>query len=439
MKVTVFHANECDRKKCTSIKMEKLGKCKLVYNINKIPSGAVVLNPFAQKAVSYEDYRYVHRRGIVGLDCSWNEVSSSKKFFSLSKYHRSLPFLIATNPVNYGKPCILSTVEAISATLYITRFKDEAKDILWKNRIEKLPLIDENFHLKGLITIKDIEKTLKYPLAAKDTNGRLLAAAAVGVGADLYDRVATLVASKVDVIVIDTAHGHSKGVVDAVAKVKKIYPELQIIAGNIATAEAAEDLIKAGADALKVGIGPGSICTTRIIAGIGVPQITAVYDCALMASKYGVPIIADGGVKYSGDIAKAIAAGASTVMIGNLFAGTEESPGDTIIYQGRSYKVYRGMGSLGAMADGSKDRYFQENADKLVPEGIEGRIPFKGALSETVFQLIGGLRASMGYCGVRNIEEMKTKTRFVRITGAGLKESHPHDVVITNEAPNYSV
>ena len=238
---------------------------------------------------------------------------------------------------------------------------------------------------------------------------------------------------------IDTAHGHSKGVVDAVAKVKKIYPELQIIAGNIATAEAAEDLIKAGADALKVGIGPGSICTTRIIAGIGVPQITAVYDCALMASKYGVPIIADGGVKYSGDIAKAIAAGASTVMIGNLFAGTEESPGDTIIYQGRSYKVYRGMGSLGAMADGSKDRYFQENADKLVPEGIEGRIPFKGALSETVFQLIGGLRASMGYCGVRNIEEMKTKTRFVRITGAGLKESHPHDVVITNEAPNYSV
>ena len=331
----------------------------------------------------------------------------------------------------------MTTEELITGTVGTSL--DEAKDILWKNRIEKLPLIDENFHLKGLITIKDIEKTLKYPLAAKDTNGRLLAAAAVGVGADLYDRVATLVASKVDVIVIDTAHGHSKGVVDAVAKVKKIYPELQIIAGNIATAEAAEDLIKAGADALKVGIGPGSICTTRIIAGIGVPQITAVYDCALMASKYGVPIIADGGVKYSGDIAKAIAAGASTVMIGNLFAGTEESPGDTIIYQGRSYKVYRGMGSLGAMADGSKDRYFQENADKLVPEGIEGRIPFKGALSETVFQLIGGLRASMGYCGVRNIEEMKTKTRFVRITGAGLKESHPHDVVITNEAPNYSV
>ncbi len=255
----------------------------------------------------------------------------------------------------------------------------------------------------------------------------------------MYDRVAALVASKADVIVIDTAHGHSKGVVDAVSEVKKRYPELQIIAGNIATAEAAEDLIKAGADALKVGIGPGSICTTRIIAGIGVPQITAVYDCALMASKYGVPIIADGGVKYSGDIAKAIAAGASTVMIGNLFAGTEESPGETIIYQGRSYKVYRGMGSLGAMADGSKDRYFQENADKLVPEGIEGRIPFKGALSDTVFQLIGGLRASMGYCGVRNIEEMKTKTKFVRITGAGLKESHPHDVVITNEAPNYSV
>lgn len=332
---------------------------------------------------------------------------------------------------------VMTTEELITAKVGTSL--DEAKDILWKNRIEKLPLIDENSYLKGLITIKDIEKTLKYPLAAKDSNGRLLAAAAVGVSADLHDRVDALVKSKVDVIVLDTAHGHSRGVLDAVAEVKKRYPNLEIIAGNIATAEAAEDLIKAGADALKVGIGPGSICTTRVIAGIGVPQITAVYDCAQAASKYGVPVIADGGVKYSGDIAKAIAAGASTVMIGNLFAGTEESPGETVIYQGRSYKVYRGMGSLGAMADGSKDRYFQENADKLVPEGIEGRIPFKGALSETVFQLIGGLRASMGYCGVRNIEEMKTKTRFVRITGAGLKESHPHDVVITNEAPNYSV
>ena len=317
---------------------------------------------------------------------------------------------------------------------------DEAKEILWKNRIEKLPLVDESYMLKGLITIKDIEKTQKYPYAAKDSKGRLLAAAAVGVGADLFDRIDALVASKVDVIVVDTAHGHSAGVINAVKTVKERHPHVELVAGNIATAEAAKDLIEVGVDALKVGIGPGSICTTRVIAGIGVPQITAIYDCAQAADKYGIPIIADGGIKYSGDIAKAIAAGASTVMIGNLFAGTEESPGETVIYQGRSYKVYRGMGSLAAMAEGSKDRYFQENAekDKLVPEGIEGRIPFKGPIADTIFQLVGGLRAGMGYCGVKNIEEMKTKTQFVRITGAGLKESHPHDVVITKEAPNYS-
>lgn len=315
---------------------------------------------------------------------------------------------------------------------------EEAKDILWRNRIEKLPLVDENNTLKGLITIKDIEKTQKYPQAAKDSKGRLLAAAAVGVGADLFDRVDALVASKVDVIVVDTAHGHSLGVINAVRTVKERHPHVDLIAGNIATAEAARDLIETGVDALKVGIGPGSICTTRVIAGIGVPQITAIYDCSQEANKHNIPIIADGGVKYSGDIAKAIAAGASSVMIGNLFAGTEESPGETIIYQGRNYKVYRGMGSLAAMADGSKDRYFQENMDKLVPEGIEGRIPFKGPIADTIFQLVGGLRAGMGYCGVKNIEEMKTKTQFVRITGAGLKESHPHDVVITKEAPNYS-
>lgn len=315
---------------------------------------------------------------------------------------------------------------------------EEAKDILWRNRIEKLPLVDEKNTLKGLITIKDIEKTQKYPQAAKDSKGRLLAAAAVGVGADLFDRVDALVASKIDVIVVDTAHGHSLGVIKAVRTVKERYPHVDLIAGNIATAEAAKDLIETGVDALKVGIGPGSICTTRVIAGIGVPQITAIYDCSQEANKYNIPIIADGGVKYSGDIAKAIAAGASSVMIGNLFAGTEESPGETIIYQGRNYKVYRGMGSLAAMAEGSKDRYFQENMDKLVPEGIEGRIPFKGPIADTIFQLVGGLRAGMGYCGVQNIEEMKTKTQFVRITGAGLKESHPHDVVITKEAPNYS-
>lgn len=316
---------------------------------------------------------------------------------------------------------------------------EEAKKILSAHRIEKLPLVDEEGYLKGLITISDIEKAKKYPNACKDEDGRLRVAAAVGVGADMMDRAAALVAAKVDVIVIDTAHGHSKGVLNAVKSLREAYPELNIIAGNVATGEATEALIQCGVDAVKVGIGPGSICTTRVVAGIGVPQITAVNDCATVARKYGVPIIADGGIKYSGDIAKAIAAGANVVMIGGILAGTEESPGETIIFQGRSYKVYRGMGSLGAMEKGSKDRYFQENADKLVPEGIEGRVPFKGMAADTIFQLIGGLRAGMGYCGAANIEEMITKTQFVRMTGAGLKESHPHDVVITKEAPNYSL
>ncbi|SDF75918.1 IMP dehydrogenase [Sporolituus thermophilus] len=316
---------------------------------------------------------------------------------------------------------------------------EQAKEILRQHRVEKLPLVDEHGNLKGLITIKDIEKAQKYPNSAKDSKGRLLVAAAVGVGADMMDRVDAIVAAKVDVIVIDTAHGHSRGVLEAVKKIKQAYPNIELIAGNVATAEATRDLIEAGADAVKVGIGPGSICTTRVIAGIGVPQITAIYDCARAAREYKVPIIADGGIKYSGDITKAIAAGAHVVMIGNLLAGTEESPGEMIIYQGRSYKVYRGMGSLGAMAEGSKDRYFQENMDKLVPEGIEGRVPYKGSVADTVYQLVGGLRAGMGYCGVRNIEELINKTRFIRITGAGLKESHPHDIHITKEAPNYSL
>lgn len=316
---------------------------------------------------------------------------------------------------------------------------EEAKELLRKHRIEKLPLIDADGNLKGLITIKDIEKAQKYPNSAKDQKGRLLVAAAIGVGHDMMERVEAVVAAKVDVLVVDTAHGHSQGVLDAVRKIKGAYPEVEVIAGNVATAEATRDLIEAGADAIKVGIGPGSICTTRVIAGIGVPQITAVYNCANAARAYGVPIIADGGIKYSGDIAKAIAAGANVVMVGNLLAGTEESPGEKIIYQGRSYKIYRGMGSLGAMAQGSKDRYFQENMDKLVPEGIEGRIPYKGSVADTVFQLVGGLRAGMGYCGVKNIAEMITNTRFIRITSAGLKESHPHDVSITKEAPNYSL
>lgn len=316
---------------------------------------------------------------------------------------------------------------------------EEAEEVLKKHKIEKLPLVDEQGYLKGLITIKDIEKAIQYPNSAKDSSGRLLAGAAVGVTPDVMDRVAALVASKVDVIVVDTAHGHSKGVTDTVKKIKTNYPNLQVIAGNVATAGATRELIEAGADAIKVGIGPGSICTTRVVTGVGVPQITAVYDCALEAEKYGVPVIADGGIKYSGDVVKAIAAGASVVMIGSLFAGTEESPGDKEIYQGRSYKVYRGMGSLGAMAQGSKDRYFQEDAKKLVPEGVEGRVPFKGALADTIFQMIGGLRAGMGYCGAHTVDELRKNAQFMRITAAGLRESHPHDIQITKESPNYSL
>lgn len=315
---------------------------------------------------------------------------------------------------------------------------EEAKEILRRHKIEKLPIVDNDYNLVGLITIKDIEKARQYPNAAKDKRGRLLVAAAVGVSADTMDRVAALVNAQVDVIVVDTAHGHSSGVIDTVRRIKNQYPHVAVIAGNVATAEGTRDLIAAGADAVKVGIGPGSICTTRVVAGAGVPQITAIYECACEASKHGIPIIGDGGIKYSGDITKGIAAGADVIMIGSLFAGTEESPGDIEIYQGRSYKVYRGMGSLGAMKEGSRDRYFQENQQKLVPEGVEGRVPYKGSLADTVYQLIGGLRAGMGYCGVRNIHELKTKTRFVRITPAGLRESHPHDVMITKEAPNYS-
>lgn len=316
---------------------------------------------------------------------------------------------------------------------------ETAKQILLKHKVEKLPIVDDKNHLKGLITIKDIEKARIYPNSAKDSKGRLLAGAAVGVSQDMLERVAALVNAKVDVLCVDTAHGHSKGVLEAVYTIKSKYPEVNLVAGNVATPEATRDLISAGADCVKVGIGPGSICTTRVVAGIGVPQITAIMDCAEEAAKFSVPIIGDGGIKYSGDITKAIAAGADVIMIGSLFAGTEESPGDIEIYQGRSFKVYRGMGSLGAMKAGSKDRYFQEHEQKFVPEGIEGRVPYKGPLSETVYQLIGGLKSGMGYCGSKNLTELKTETRFIRITSAGLRESHPHDVTITKEAPNYSV
>ncbi|KFL16974.1 inosine-5-monophosphate dehydrogenase [Geobacillus stearothermophilus] len=315
---------------------------------------------------------------------------------------------------------------------------EEAEKILQKHKVEKLPLVDENGVLKGLITIKDIEKVIEFPNSAKDAKGRLIVGAAVGVTADTMIRVKKLVEAGVDVIVVDTAHGHSKGVLETVANIRRQYPDLNIIAGNVATAEGTRDLIEAGANIIKVGIGPGSICTTRVVAGVGVPQITAIYDCATEARKHGIPIIADGGIKYSGDIVKAIAAGAHAVMLGSLLAGVSESPGETEIYQGRRFKVYRGMGSVAAMERGSKDRYFQEDAKKFVPEGIEGRVPYKGPLADTIYQLVGGLRAGMGYCGTRNLDELREKTQFVRMTGAGLRESHPHDVQITKEAPNYS-
>jgi inosine-5''-monophosphate dehydrogenase len=315
----------------------------------------------------------------------------------------------------------------------------EAEGLLQKHKIEKLPLVDENNILKGLITIKDIEKAIQFPNAAKDKHGRLLCGAAVGIGKDTADRADALVQAGIDVLVVDSAHGHHINIIEAVRKLRAKYPDLTIIAGNVATGEATRDLIEAGASVVKVGIGPGSICTTRVIAGIGVPQITAIYDCATVAREYNVPVIADGGIKYSGDITKAIAAGASAIMIGSLFAGTAESPGETEIFQGRSFKVYRGMGSLGAMKEGSKDRYFQENESKLVPEGIEGRVPFKGPLADTVHQLLGGLRSGMGYCGTKNLDELRNDTQFIRITGSGLRESHPHDVQITKEAPNYSL
>ncbi len=316
---------------------------------------------------------------------------------------------------------------------------EEAKKILAKARVEKLPIVDDDFNLKGLITIKDIEKAIKYPMSAKDEQGRLLCGAAVGITNNIMERVDALVNAKVDVIVVDSAHGHSKNIIDTVSKIKEKYPELQVIAGNVATGDAAKALIEAGADAVKVGIGPGSICTTRVVAGIGVPQITAIMDCYEAAKESGVPIIADGGIKFSGDMTKAIAAGANVCMMGSIFAGCDESPGDFELYQGRKYKVYRGMGSIAAMENGSKDRYFQTDAKKLVPEGVEGRVAYKGTVEDTIFQLIGGIRAGLGYCGAPDIETLKETAKFVKISAASLKESHPHDIQITKEAPNYSV
>jgi len=335
---------------------------------------------------------------------------------------------------------VMTTENLIVAPIGTTL--DTAKEILGKYRIEKLPIVDDDGNLVGLITIKDIEKAIMYPESAKDVQGRLLVGACVGITGDMMVRVRALAAAKVDVITLDTAHGHSVHVINAVKMVKEEFPDLQVIAGNVATAQATIDLIEAGADAVKVGIGPGSICTTRVVAGVGVPQVTAIYDCAEAAKPYGVPVIADGGIKYSGDVVKAIAAGASACMMGSLFAGCEESPGDTELYQGRKYKVYRGMGSLGAMEKGSKDRYFQAEkgeTKKLVPEGVEGRVAYKGPVEDTVYQMIGGLKSGMGYCGTSSIASLMTDARFVKITAASLKESHPHDIQITKEAPNYSV
>ncbi|MGP1563204.1 IMP dehydrogenase [Filifactor alocis] len=332
--------------------------------------------------------------------------------------------------------------EAMTSENLITALEgvklEQAQEILRQHKIEKLPIVDKNYILKGLITIKDIEKKIKFPNSATDENGRLLCGAAVGVTEDMMERVDALVSAHVDVIVIDTAHGHSRGVLTAISSVKEKYPELQVIAGNVATAEATRALIEAGVDCVKVGIGPGSICTTRVVAGVGVPQISAIMDCYEEAKKHNTPIIADGGIKYSGDLVKAIAAGGSVVMLGSLLAGTKESPGETILYRGRSFKSYRGMGSLASMEKGSKDRYFQEDAKKLVPEGVEGMVPYKGVASSLIFQMVGGLRAGMGYCGTKSIKELNENSTFVRITAAGLRESHPHDITITKEAPNYS-
>ncbi len=316
---------------------------------------------------------------------------------------------------------------------------EEAKTILGRARKEKLPIVDENFNLRGLITIKDIEKQIKYPLSAKDAQGRLLCGAGVGLTANMMERIEALMAAHVDVVVVDSAHGHSRNIIEAVKKIKAAYPDLQVIAGNIATGEAARALIEAGADAIKVGIGPGSICTTRVVAGIGVPQISAIMDCYEVAREFDIPVIADGGIKYSGDMTKALAAGGSVCMMGSMFAGCDEAPGSFELYQGRKYKVYRGMGSIAAMENGSKDRYFQEGARKLVPEGVEGRVAYKGSVEDTIFQLVGGIRSGMGYCGCQTIPELQERGQFVKISAASLKESHPHDIHITKEAPNYSV
>lgn len=399
--------------------------------VKKYESG-MIINPITMNPNQYlhEAVAVMKKHSISGLPITKNGVLVG------ILTNRDLRF--ETN-LNQTIENVMTKQGLVTAQLGISL--EESKHILHKNRIEKLLVVNSNNELKGLITIKDIEKARKYPNACKDEFGRLRVGAAIGITEDRDERIQALMDAKVDVISIDTAHGHSKNVIAAVKDIKKNFPDSQVIAGNIATAEAAEALIKAGADAIKVGIGPGSICTTRIVTGVGVPQITAIMDCFNLAKKYNIPVIADGGIKFSGDVVKAIAVGADTIMIGSLFAGTEESPGETILYQGRSYKLYRGMGSVGAMKKGSSDRYFQDDVEsdvKFVPEGIEGRVPYRGSLSSIIYQMIGGLKSGMGYIGARNLKELKEKAQFVRISSAGLKESHVHDVSIVKESPNYS-
>lgn len=397
----------------------------------KRSENGVIVNPFylfPDNTIS-EANQLMHKYKISGVPiCEPN----SKKLVGIIT-NRDLRFI-----ENFDRPIKEYMTKDNLITAPIGTTLEQAQEILRKYKIEKLPIVDKHGDLKGLITIKDIEKAVQYPNSARDSSGRLLCGAALGVTADVLERAEALVSNGVDVLVVDSAHGHSRNIYNTIRKVKEAFPHTQLIAGNIATAEAAEYLLEAGVDAVKVGIGPGSICTTRVVAGIGVPQITAVYEVSKVAKRYGKPVISDGGIKYSGDLTKAIAAGADVIMIGSLFAGCDESPGESEIYQGRKFKVYRGMGSIAAMKQGSKDRYFQEGQSKLVPEGVEGRVPYKGKLSDTIFQLLGGLRSGMGYCGTATIEDLKERGRFVRITNAGLIESHPHDISITKEAPNYS-
>ncbi len=409
--------------------MSTLQQADEVDKVKRSENG-VITDPFF---LSPEHYVYEANELMAKFRISGVPITEGKKLVGILT-NRDLRF-----ETDFNKKIkeVMTSENLITAPVGTTL--NEAKEIMGGHRIEKLPLVDESGNLSGLITIKDIEKAIKYPQSAKDSQGRLLVGAAVGVTGDMMNRIDALAEASVDVIVIDTAHGHSEGVLNAVKAVKEKHPELQVIAGNVATGAATKALIEAGADAVKVGIGPGSICTTRVVAGVGVPQVTAIYDCAEVAKAYGVPIIADGGIKYSGDVVKAIAAGGYVCMMGSLFAGCEESPSDTELYQGRKYKVYRGMGSLGAMEKGSKDRYFQQDAKKLVPEGVEGRVAYKGPVEDTIFQMLGGLRAGMGYCGTGSIDDLRENGRFTKISSASLKESHPHDIQITKEAPNYSV